>query len=100
MIKPIPNLRYLVRFKKNSPQKGTNKNPMVRGVGTRKSIIVCLSEGIVLQQIAGSQSLQYRLYISYYKKKAPSMRPQIKINIPIILSGFFILNRLRFFVDY
>jgi hypothetical protein len=73
MIKPIPNLRYLVRFKKNSPQKGTNKNPMVRGVGTRKSIIVCLSESIVLQQTAGSQSMQYRLYISYYKKIKPPL---------------------------
>jgi len=40
MIKPIPNLRYLVRFKKNSPQKGTNKNPIAKGVGIRKSIIL------------------------------------------------------------
>ena len=47
MIKPIPNLRYLVRFRKNNPQKGTNKNPIVRGVGTRKSIIIYLGESIV-----------------------------------------------------
>ena len=68
MIKPIPNLRYLVRFRKNNPQKGTNKNPIVRGVGTRKSIIICLGESIVQQQIVEPQSLQYTLYISYYKK--------------------------------
>ena len=58
MIKPIPNLRYLVRFRKNNPQKGTNKNPIVSGVGTRKSIIIYLGESIVWQQIVGSQSLQ------------------------------------------
>jgi hypothetical protein len=80
MIKPIPNLRYLVRFIKNSPKKGTNKNPRARGVGTRKSIIVCLSESIVLQQIVGSQSLQYRLYISYYKKiKPPLLGPKSRL---------------------
>ena len=73
MIKPIPNLRYLVIFRKHNPQKGTNKNPIVRGVGTRKSIIISLGESIVWQQIAGSQSLQYRLYNSYYKKIKPPL---------------------------
>ena len=58
MIKPIPNLRYLVSFRKHNPQKGTNKNPIVSGVGTRKSIIICLGESIVRQQIVDSQSLQ------------------------------------------
>ena len=71
MIKPIPNLRYLVRFRKNNPQKGTNKNPIVSGVGTKKSIIICLGESIVQQQIVDSQSLQKTLYISCYKKKPP-----------------------------
>jgi len=58
MIKPIPNLRYLVSFRKNNPKKGTNKNPIVSGVGTKKSIIICLGESIVQQQIVDYQSLQ------------------------------------------
>ena len=46
MISEIPVLRYFERFIKNRPLKGTNKNPIVSGVGTRKSIIVYLCESI------------------------------------------------------
>ena len=42
-ISVTPVFLYLLSFIKNSPKKGTNRKPIVKGVGTRKSIIIVFS---------------------------------------------------------
>jgi len=39
----IPVFLYLLSFIKYSQKKGTNRKPIVKGVGTRKTIIIIFS---------------------------------------------------------
>ena len=59
-IRAIPVFLYVVRFIKNNPQKGTDRSPIIRGVGIRKSIIlVYLNKSIFQRLIVGFQFLLY-----------------------------------------